>query len=75
MPGGGDPYKVTTYSDGHGREIVEYWLVHGMGHAWSGGCARETYADPSGPDATAAMYAFFLAHPATPSTPPPPPPG
>jgi hypothetical protein len=35
-----------------------------MAHAWSGGNAAEQYADPGGPDETAAMYGFFTNHPA-----------
>jgi len=34
-----------------------------MSHAWSGGCSCEPYSEPKGPDETAAMYAFFAAHP------------
>jgi poly(hydroxyalkanoate) depolymerase family esterase len=56
-------YTVKTYSDGHKNELIQYWLVRGMGHAWSGGCDCEQYADPSGPDATGAMYTFFTNHP------------
>jgi poly(3-hydroxybutyrate) depolymerase len=60
---GGRSYTVRTYGDGHGGVSAEYWLVHGMTHAWSGGSTSQSYADPQGPDATAAMYAFFMAHP------------
>jgi poly(hydroxyalkanoate) depolymerase family esterase len=60
---GGESYTLNTYSNGHGAELGQYWLVHGMGHAWSGGNPAESYADPSGPDETAAMYAFFMNHP------------
>jgi poly(3-hydroxybutyrate) depolymerase len=61
---GGQSYTVSHYSDGHGHELGQYWLVHGMGHAWSGGDASQQYTDPSGPDESAAMYAFFMSHPA-----------
>jgi poly(hydroxyalkanoate) depolymerase family esterase len=60
---GGHSYTVTEYSDGHGKELLQTWLIHGMGHAWSGGCSCARYADPAGPDETGAMYAFFMDHP------------
>jgi poly(hydroxyalkanoate) depolymerase family esterase len=59
----GRSYTVAEYVDGHGRELVQYWLVPDMGHAWSGGCGCAPYADPSGPDETRAMYDFFVNHP------------
>ena len=60
---GGQSYTVTKYDDGQGNDLIDYWLVHGMNHAWSGGSSSESYADPSGPNETAAMYTFFAAHP------------
>lgn len=36
-----------------------HWEVHGMGHARSGGSARDSHADPTGPNASAAMPALF----------------
>jgi poly(hydroxyalkanoate) depolymerase family esterase len=60
---GGHTYTVTSYSDGKNKDLLESWLVAGMGHAWSGGCSCAQYADPAGPDETTAMYAFFMAHP------------
>jgi poly(hydroxyalkanoate) depolymerase family esterase len=60
---GGHPYTVTTYGDRGHKDLIQSWLVSGMGHAWSGGCSCEQYADPAGPDETGAMYAFFMAHP------------
>jgi poly(hydroxyalkanoate) depolymerase family esterase len=55
--------RVASYADGRGRELVQRWLVRGMGHAWSGGCSCAAYADSSGPQATRAMYRFFMSHP------------
>jgi poly(hydroxyalkanoate) depolymerase family esterase len=59
---GGRAYTVTTYGNGHGGELIQYWVVHGMNHAWSGGCSCQSYADPSGPNESQAMVDFFLQH-------------
>jgi poly(hydroxyalkanoate) depolymerase family esterase len=60
---GGRSSTVTTYPGSHGGSLIEYWVVHGMNHAWSGGCGCEKYSDPSGPNESQAMLTFFLAHP------------
>ena len=56
----GRRYTRTTQPDASGRPALEHWLVHGAGHAWSGGSAKGSYADPRGPDATRAMVRFFI---------------
>lgn len=60
-PNGRD-YTQRTYKDASGRVVAEHWAVHGAGHAWSGGSARGTYTDGTGPDASAEMLRFFLAN-------------
>jgi poly(3-hydroxybutyrate) depolymerase len=59
---GGRSYVRTTYRDTADRPIAEHWLVHGSGHAWSGGSEEGSYTDPQGPDATHEMLRFFGEH-------------
>lgn len=60
---GGRSYTRTVDADGTGQAHIEWWTLHGAGHAWSGGDARASYTDGSGPDASAEMLRFFLALP------------
>ena len=56
------PATLRTWTDAAGRPMVEYWLVAGLGHAWSGGAPDGSYTDPRGPDATEVMYGFLSQH-------------
>ena len=60
---GGHAYTCSVYHDADGRALMEQWLIHGAGHAWSGGSPDGSFTDPKGPDASAEMARFFREHP------------
>ena len=55
----GHRYTRTTHSQPDGSPLGEYWVIHGAGHAWSGGSDSGSYTDGKGPDASREMMRFF----------------
>jgi poly(hydroxyalkanoate) depolymerase family esterase len=60
---GGRNYTRHVHRSREGEVLAEHWVVHGSGHAWSGGSRQGSYTDPAGPEATQQMLRFFREHP------------
>jgi poly(hydroxyalkanoate) depolymerase family esterase len=51
------PMTITDYSLQR-RLVVKHCLVKGLGHAWSGGAAKNANSDAKGPNASRIIWAF-----------------
>ena len=58
----GQRYTRTVHRTESGPALAEQWVLHGAGHAWSGGQAAGSYTDTQGPDASREMLRFFFSH-------------
>lgn len=61
------PTNITDYRS-QGRLVATLCEIVGLGHAWSGGAASQTYSDPKGPDASCMIWAFAARQFAMPRT-------
>jgi poly(3-hydroxybutyrate) depolymerase len=57
----GRAYSRTIYANAANQPIVEHWVLHGAGHAWSGGNPKGSFTDAAGPDASHEMIRFFYS--------------
>lgn len=55
-------YRRKEYRFADGRLAVVSVMIEGMGHAWAGGQAGESYVAPAAPDASRLLWEFFNRH-------------
>lgn len=53
------PATLTDYK-AKGRLVATLCNIRGLGHAWSGGAASQSFSDPKGPDASRMIWAFAV---------------
>lgn len=57
------PHTIERFRGSDGEVLVEFWSIHGLGHAFPDGDADGSFVDPLGPDVRKAAFEFFMAHP------------
>jgi poly(hydroxyalkanoate) depolymerase family esterase len=60
---GGRAVNRRTFTEAGIGGSIEEWIIHGSGHAWSGGNPIASYTDAGGPNASKEMVRFFLGGP------------
>lgn len=55
---GGYTFSRHIYRDAVGV-LMEKWMIHGLGHAWSGSPKLSRYGDPKGPNSSEEFWRFF----------------
>src|SRR5258708_36672977 len=60
---GKHPYTRFIYQDASGRAIVEKWIVHEAGHAWSGGSPSGSVTYSKGAQDSAEVVRLFSEDP------------
>lgn len=56
------PFTIERYADARGCPLIDFWIIHGLGHNYPGGNPEGNFVDPIGPNITIAAYNFFLAN-------------
>ena len=56
----GSKFTRRVVRNASGIPMFEHWLIHGAGHAWSGGNPAGSFTAIGGPNASAEMLRFFL---------------
>lgn len=57
------PTTLRRYSGGGHERLIEFWIGHGAGHAYTNGNTQGSFTDPVGPDINSKAYDFFMANP------------